>query len=331
MRFRPAAAAVLVLAAAALPLGGCVESEMKVGVRADGSGSFRATNKFTEKAAQAIWKLKAADPDGEFAKELDKNMFRAPDEEGRKALSAKGIKVTEAEFKMEEKALSSKLGVDFLRVGAFEHLTDMKGVLAEGQAMQLLLTREKDGVYAFSLKVSGGTGGAGAGGDDAEEYGDEVGDDAEEDPEKQAAAMTALGELMGEASAFKARFVLEVPGTVVDFRPATAGKKEDGRVTWELDMSSMMTMSMEIAQEMRKEDADPGAEPGTMAFTVRFKPAEGVAIPDDALWSGRPKADAKPAPKDGTPPGEPKPPAPETPPGPAPVPPAPEPPKDGGE
>ena len=291
-------------------------------MKADGTGSFRAAKEFTGKAAAVIWRLKASDPDGDFAKDIERSIFHAPDEAAAKALAEKGIKVTESAFKMDEKSLASKIGVDFRRIEAFRHLAAMPGVLAEGQGMVLTLTREKEGgVYALAVRVSGD----GAGFDAGDAAGDADGDpDAEADPaeaEKRKLARSLMDELAREAGAFKARFAIEVPGTVVDFRPTTSGRAEEGRVAWEFDLKGLATIVRESVQQALSEGGGSPTGPGSLVLSVRFKPAEGVAIPDDALWSGPPKPAAGTAPTDGKAPGEPKPLGPETAPAPAPTPP----------
>jgi len=319
MPARPLAAALL--AAAALPLSACVESDMRIALRADGSGTVRAESRFTEKAAQAIWRLRKADPSGDIAKEFEKNMYRPPDEALTKELAGLGLRLVEGEMKMEEKVLSSKYALEFRRVEALRHGSRIQGVMSEDLTTTLRLTRDAGGVHTLALRMTGGA-------TLLEEAGEEesAGDEQEEpDPAVMQAVFAALGELMGESDKLKLRLALEVPGTVVDFRPAASGKKDGSRVAWELDLAGLMAIGMESAARETPVEGDEADPPGAIAFSVSFRLPEGVSLPEDALWSGPPKKDAE-APKPAGEGGEGKPPAP--PQGPVPPAPVPPPPKD---
>lgn len=261
---------------------GCVESDIHATLKADGSGTMGTSVKFTEgmvKIMKSLEKKKNAqmDPSGDFKKEA----FKMPDDARKAELAKAGLTVLAAEVTDTDTNVGMKASFGFTTIAALELVDSMErmnGKTKKGSGAPLHLTRDSKGVYTLALEMKNEPEDEDEDEDEMDEpeemEGDEGGEMEEGEAEDPAEAMKLMGEIMGEASKLKMVFGLTVPGTIVDFAPATGGAKDGSSVTWTLDMGAMMSMQME-----------GGGEDG-MNFKVRFTMPEGESIPDAALYSG---------------------------------------------
>ena len=98
-------------------------------------------------------------------------------------------------------------------------------------------------------------------------------EDPEKAMEKAAKAMEILGRLMGEMSKFRIAANVTVPGEVVSFVPKEHAKVDGSTVTWEYDMSAMM--SGVISEDSPESSFD--------GIRVTFRMPEGKELPAHAL------------------------------------------------
>ncbi len=309
------------LAAAACLLPACIEADVETEIRADGSGTMGVSMKFTEKFVEILRRLEKVDPDQDTLKEASGMLFDRPDAAAIAEAEKAGMKLLEFESVRDEKRMSAKAKVEFATLASLQCFDRLVGTKddrekaskgkGDSPADDMRLTRDAEGVYTLSLSMEpGDDGGDEDDGEDGEEDdgdgeddgGDDDGGEMESggepapaapgtgeakpaDPEAEAKkvqeVMAIMGEMMGEASRLRFTVALKVPGEILDFEPAAGGKKEEGKVTWNLDFGTMMAASM------------GGKDGGMKGMQVRFRMPAGQSLPEKALWDGPAK---KPAP-----------------------------------
>jgi hypothetical protein len=260
--------------------------------------------KFTDKFVEIVRKMERIDPKQDSVKLSKEGFMKKPDETLLAEWEKRGLKLGEFEAVNDEKRISARFKVEFASLAALASLEDIQNKGTGFNSGGFRLTRDEKGIYTLAMVSDGG----GAKMDAAEEEDgeDDDGDDGAEGEEEEAKeeekvdpetaarraqeGMALMGEMMGEAAKLKFTVCIKVPGEIVDFAPETAGKKEEGAVTWTVDFGSMMAMQMQGAMGGEEEEG------GKSDFKVRFRMPEGKEIPASALTPAKPKpAPAPPA------------------------------------
>lgn len=276
----------LLLVTAGLALAGCVDMDVQTSLKADGSGTMAMKVGFTEGFVKIVQKLKEIDPEDDTVEGAESFVFEAPTDEEKAAMKAAGCELLEFEGEQSETKIFSRFKVGFQTLASLSALDniqsdDEKDDSGPGDGMKLV--KNDDGTYTLSMTNDDDE----ASDDEIEEaIDDAMGDGGEEsaeeeDPEeamkKAAAAMELMGQMMAEMANLKIVIGMEVPGEVVSFAPAI-GKKDGGKVTWTIDMSTAMGGGADMNE----------------GFSVTFKLPEGQSIPESALTPVKAKA-AEPA------------------------------------
>jgi hypothetical protein len=278
--------AAVVLAASALLLSACLEADVQTEVRADGSGTLGVGMKFTDKFVEIIRKLEKSDSKQDIVLKSKEGMMKKPDEALIAAWEKKGLKVVQFENVADEKRISSTVKFEFKSLDLLRSLEEIKQKDGGTPVGALSLTRDDKGVYTLAMgsPETGKPSSRKAAMDPGEdpEVEKPAGKDGEKpeakDPEAEAKkaemAMAMMGEMMEEVKNFKFSVSMKVPGEVVDFEPATGGKKDGGKVTWEFSLESLM--------QSQTAEGD-GEDGGKGSYKVRFRMPEGQSIPESAL------------------------------------------------
>ncbi len=310
MTLRALRVASLVAASGALPA--CLEADIETEIRADGSGTFGASMKFTEKTVEVIRRMREIDPAQDIVVQASEGMIEKPSPEKIAEMEKGGLKVLEADSVNDEKRLEMKVRVEFRDLAALKGLDalDAKPGSGSSPADDVSLTRDEKGIYTLALHMSQdgkkakpkGEDALAPTGESAKEGEAKPPKDPEEEAKKQQKAMALTMELMGEASKLRIAVTLKVPGEIVDFAPAAMSKKDGNRVTWTMTFQSMMEAAMG-AMSKESEAGSPGGKNPMEDFQIRFRLPEGQSISASALTPSAPPAPAPAA----TPPAPPAP------------------------
>jgi hypothetical protein len=288
----PSALRAAGLAAAALLLPACLEADVQTELRKDGTGQLGVSMKFSEKFVEVAKRIQKVDPANTTFKEARGGLLEKPSDEILARWEKAGLKVSECVAVDTEKELSMRLKVEFQALDRLRLLEEAQQGKGKSPAGAFTLTRDDQGVYTLAMVSDEDEGGEIALEEPPAPAKEEEKPAVEEDPEvarkKQAEAMAAAMELMAELNKFKFTVSMKVPGEIVDFAPAAAAKKEEGKVTWTFTFESMMEAEM---AGMGDEDAG-----GMDSFRVRFRMPAGESLPASALWAGpEKKKEAPPA------------------------------------
>ena len=270
--------------AATVAATGCIEGEMNVLLRKDGTGTCSWNNRPSTKSVEAIRAFEkecreAAAPGEEFKFPVD---ALEPDAKAKAAMREAGLEVKEWVTRCDEKEISNRGRVEFER---FSSLTAMK--LLRTSRYQYDLTRDAEGVYEIAVRKDPA----------AVPATDNPLLQLLSDPRYSGPGARLLQAAQADMSSLKSVFTFAVPGEVVDFE-VLGGSERNGpsSVRIDLSMKSILDAVARLAAEGKK------YRTGDPIFRIRFRMPEGESIPDSRL-SARPAEKAVPAKEPGPPAG----------------------------
>lgn len=270
----------LLIAGAAVALGGCIDMDVQTALKVDGTGTMSMKLGFTEGFVKVIQKMHEIDPDQDVLESAKEVYFDEPSEEDKAAMKAAGCELLEFDGERSDTKIYSRFKVAFDKLSSLAEIDRIRPEDSEpgdGPGQGMTLVKNDDGTYTLSM--------SGPDDDESDELSEEEIDEiveegmdeaeeaVEEDPEeamrKAAAAMELMGAMMAEMANLKIAIGFEVPGEIVSFSPADFAKQDGQKVTWTIDMAAAMGGGM-----------GGGMDAG---FSVTFKLPEGETFPDSAL------------------------------------------------
>lgn len=273
--FRVPAWLLRALLGLAMPLlAGCLEEEVSIDLREDGSGTAVFAGRLSEEGTRLVAIL---DEPGGGTTDLhlgpDDFSFRDPGEEARKALEGRGLRITECVARRDPGEVSSRLAVEFESPGALGLVDGLRRREAmEGRpppvgkpGFELAAAPEGTWTLSFttpSIQMSGGSSHLAVPGEKT-------------DRAKLLRKMKATRDLAGEALKVRGKVSLRVPGEILEAWPEMGASRGEGRCTWEFDLNALLNMA--VRQGWDPEKAGDPLPP--VAFRVRFRLPEGRTFP----------------------------------------------------
>jgi hypothetical protein len=273
-----------------LGLCGCLEEDVRVDLREDGSGTVVVSGGLTEKATRI---MSVIDKDDGIVVDLhlgpDDFTLRKPGDAEAASLATKGLRVRECTSQRDATKVASRVAVEFDRVPALQFLDGLRIRNATSRkpsaagAARFELAQDKDSTWTLSVttppvELSGGSGGGAAPGQRL-------------DVRKLERKMLAVADLAVEGLRWKGALALGVPGEVVEASPEEGLTKAKDRCAWKFDTDGLLSIA--VAQGF---DPSKGGEVGLPAvtFRVRFRMPDGKSFPEGSFTKLPPAEPAKP-------------------------------------
>ena len=219
--------AAILLAAAALAVGGCMQVENNAVIEKDGSGTLTLQISMSQEVAQALQDLKELG--GDAAKDVEDmpDITTLSKQDLEKDLAGKGCKVTEFANEV------SQDGKRTIRMSvAFKDLDGLSAAMASMAGNEALrIYRRPDGNYLLVAESSP---------EDSEEESEaeEETPDPAASMENMAKTMEIMGKLMAHAGEMSVKTSITLPGDIVE---SNATRTEGRTAYWQMDASTMMS------------------------------------------------------------------------------------------